>query len=69
MSQPAIGTRPSMNHSEVSRLERSGDMRLTTLRSYIEALGGWLRRTSRAAAAHETEPRIDAQDHEEGSRR
>jgi len=32
-----------MNQSEVSRLERRQDMRLSTLRSYVEALGGRLR--------------------------
>ncbi|HEY4025013.1 MAG TPA: hypothetical protein VGO86_01175 [Candidatus Dormibacteraeota bacterium] len=32
-----------MNQSEVSMLERRHDMRLSTLRSYVEAVGGWLR--------------------------
>jgi hypothetical protein len=42
-SQAAVGTRLGMNQSEVSRLERRGDVRLSTLRAYVEALGGWLR--------------------------
>jgi hypothetical protein len=32
-----------MNQSEVSRLERRGDVRLSTLRRYADALGGRLR--------------------------
>jgi hypothetical protein len=43
MSQAAIGSRLGMNQSEVSRLERRRDMRLSTLRGYVEAAGGWLR--------------------------
>jgi predicted XRE-type DNA-binding protein len=46
MSQAAIGTHLGMNQSEVSRLERRRDMRLSTLRSYVEALGGRLRLTA-----------------------
>lgn len=42
-SQAAVGARMGMNQSEVSRLERRGDVRLSTLRSYVEAVGGWLR--------------------------
>ena len=41
-SQAAVGERLGMNQSEVSRLERRGDVRLSTLRSYVEAVGGWL---------------------------
>ena len=43
MSQAAIGAHLGMNQSEVSRLERRRDVRLSTLRSYVEAVGGWLR--------------------------
>ena len=42
LSQAEIGTRLGMNQSEVSRLERRGDLRLSTLRSYVDALGGAL---------------------------
>ncbi len=43
MSQAAIGRHLGMNQSEVSRLERRRDVRLSTLRGYVEAVGGWLR--------------------------
>jgi Helix-turn-helix domain len=43
LSQAAIGSHLGMNQSEVSRLERRRDMRLSTLRGYVEAVGGWLR--------------------------
>ncbi len=43
LSQAAVGAHLGMNQSEVSRLERRRDMRLSTLRSYVEAVGGWLR--------------------------
>jgi hypothetical protein len=42
-SQATVGARLGMNQSEVSRLERRSDVRLSTLRSYVEAVGGWLR--------------------------
>ena len=42
LSQAALGARLGMNQSEVSRLERRGDLRLSTLRSYVAAVGGWL---------------------------
>jgi len=42
MSQAAIGAHLGMNQSEVSRLERRRDVRLSTLRSYVEAAGGRL---------------------------
>lgn len=42
LSQAAVGARLGMNQSEVSRLERRGDLRLSTLRSYVAAVGGWL---------------------------
>jgi DNA-binding Xre family transcriptional regulator len=42
MSQAAIGAHLGMNQSEVSRLERRRDVRLSTLRSYVEAVGGRL---------------------------
>jgi hypothetical protein len=43
LSQATVGAHLGMNQSEVSRLERRRDMRLSTLRSYVEAVGGWLR--------------------------
>lgn len=43
LSQAAVGEHLGMNQSEVSRLERRRDMRLSTLRSFAEAVGGCLR--------------------------
>jgi hypothetical protein len=43
LSQAAVGAHLGMNQSEVSRLERRRDMRLSTLRGYVEAIGGRLR--------------------------
>jgi hypothetical protein len=43
LSQSAVGAPLGMNQSEVSRLERRGDVRLSTLRRYAEAVGGRLR--------------------------
>lgn len=43
LSQAAVGAQLGMNQSEVSRLERRRDMRLSTLRSYVESIGGRLR--------------------------
>jgi hypothetical protein len=43
LSQAAVGARLGMNQSEVSRLERRADLRVSTLRSYAAAVGGWLR--------------------------
>jgi Helix-turn-helix domain len=43
LSQAAVGAKLGMNQSEVSRLERRRDMRLSTLRSYVDALGGRIR--------------------------
>jgi transcriptional regulator with XRE-family HTH domain len=43
LSQAAVGARMGMNQSEVSRLERRRDIRVSTLRSYLEAIGGQLR--------------------------
>jgi hypothetical protein len=43
LSQAAVGAQLGMNQSEVSRLERRRDMRLSTFRSYVEAIGGRLR--------------------------
>lgn len=43
LSQAAVGAHLGMNQSEVSKLERRRDMRLSTLRSYVEAVGGRLR--------------------------
>lgn len=43
LSQAAVGVHLGMNQSEVSRLERRRDLRLSTLRKYVEAVGGRLR--------------------------
>lgn len=43
LSQAAVGAHLGMNQSEVSRLERRPAMRLSTLRAYVEAIGGRLR--------------------------
>lgn len=43
LSQAALGAQLGMNQSEVSRLERRRDMRLSTLRGYLQAIGGQLR--------------------------
>ena len=43
LSQAAVGEQLGMNQSEVSRLERRRDMRLSTLRRYVDAIGGRLR--------------------------
>ena len=43
LSQAAVGAQLGMNQSEVSRLERRRDMRLSSLRSYVDAIGGRLR--------------------------
>jgi len=43
LSQEMVGVRLGMNQSEVSRLERRRDVRLSTLRSYVAAIGGRLR--------------------------
>lgn len=42
MSQVAIGQRLGMNQSEVSRLERRSDLRLSTLRAFVAAAGARL---------------------------
>jgi Helix-turn-helix domain len=42
LSQAAVGAQLGMNQSEVSRLERRRDMRLSTLRSFVGAIGGRL---------------------------
>jgi Helix-turn-helix domain len=42
LSQAAVGERVGMNQSEVSRLERRADLRLSSLRSYVAAIGGRL---------------------------
>jgi hypothetical protein len=43
LSQAAVGAQLGMNQSEVSRLERRRDVRLSTLRSYVDSIGGRLR--------------------------
>jgi hypothetical protein len=43
LSQATVGAHLGMNQSEVSRLERRRDMRLSTLRAYVQAVGGRLR--------------------------
>lgn len=41
-SQQAIGEKLHINQSEVSKIERRTDVYLSTLRDYIESLGGEL---------------------------
>jgi DNA-binding Xre family transcriptional regulator len=41
-SQEEVGERLGMNQSEVSKLERRADVRVSTLRSFVAALGGQL---------------------------
>jgi DNA-binding Xre family transcriptional regulator len=43
LSQAELGRRLGMNQSEVSKLERRDDVRLSTLRAVVAALGGRLR--------------------------
>lgn len=43
LNQAEIGRELGMNQSEVSRLERRRDLRLSTLRAFVEAMGGRLR--------------------------
>lgn len=43
LSQAAVGEHLGMNQSEVSRLERRRDVRLSTLYRYVHAIGGRLR--------------------------
>lgn len=43
LSQAELGRRMGMNQSEVSKLERRADVRLSTLRAAIAALGGRMR--------------------------
>jgi hypothetical protein len=45
LSQATVGVHLGMNQSEVSRLERRHDLRLSTLRRYVEAVGGRLHLT------------------------
>lgn len=42
LSQEALATTLGANQSSVSKLERRADMYVSTLRSYIEAMGGEL---------------------------
>jgi DNA-binding XRE family transcriptional regulator len=41
-SQKAVAKRLKVNQPEVSKIERRADMYVSTLRSYIEAMGGSL---------------------------
>jgi hypothetical protein len=43
LTQAALGRRLGAAQSDVSKLERRGDLRLSTLRAYVEATGGRLR--------------------------
>jgi hypothetical protein len=62
LSQAAVGAHLDMNQSEVSRLERRRDMRLSTLRSYVEAVGGRLRLlVSRPDSSREIELAVGGQ--------
>ncbi len=45
LTQEALSERLEMARPNVSRLERNSDMLLSTLRSYVEALGGTLNLT------------------------
>lgn len=42
LTQRAVGERMGISQSDVSKLERRPDLRLSTLRSYLEATGGKL---------------------------
>jgi hypothetical protein len=42
LTQAAVGRRLGAAQSDVSKLERRGDLRLSTLRAYVEATGGRL---------------------------
>lgn len=43
LTQAVVGRRMGISQSDVSKLERRGDVRLSTLRAYARALGGRLR--------------------------
>lgn len=47
LSQEQIAATLETRQSSVSRLERRGDMRVSTLRGYVEALGGRLEISAR----------------------
>jgi transcriptional regulator with XRE-family HTH domain len=42
LTQERIGETPGMGQDQVSRLEQRSDLLISTLRSYIEAMGGTL---------------------------
>lgn len=42
LTQAEIAERTQMDQSQISRLERQGDTRLSILKRYVEALGGEL---------------------------
>ena len=42
LTQAAVGRRLGATQSDVSKLERRGDLRVSTLRAYVEATGGRL---------------------------
>jgi predicted transcriptional regulator len=42
LTQQEVADKADMTQSELSRLESRGDLRLSTLRRYVEALGGEL---------------------------
>ncbi len=42
ISQQIMGQRMGVNQTAVSRMERRNDMQVTTLRSFVEAMGGRL---------------------------
>jgi transcriptional regulator with XRE-family HTH domain len=58
LSQRDLGQRLGMTQSEVSRLERRPDLRLSTLRRYVGALGGHLRLIVRRADGPEVDLRV-----------
>lgn len=45
LTQEEMATRLQIGQENISRLEKRGDMKLSTLQGYVEALGGELRLT------------------------
>lgn len=66
LTQAAVAARMGISQSDLSKLERRGDLRLSTLEAYAKALGGHVetifetqeeRREVRIGAAHDGPPR------------
>lgn len=51
-SQASVAERLGMSQSEVSRLERRSDLRVSSLARYVEALGGRLELQARFPKGH-----------------